>query len=68
MSSSQRLPRALADVLEGAGRRGETVRETAERRVTSVYTVKAQRRAILRRLGARNITEAASIAERERLF
>lgn len=65
--TSQRLPRSLRDVLEGAAR-GETAKETARRRVTSEATVRAQRRAILERTGARRMTEAVAIANRERLF
>lgn len=65
--SSQDLPRSLRDVLEGAAR-GETARETARRRVVSEYTVRAQRREVLRRTGARRMSEAVAIAARERLL
>lgn len=65
--STQGLPRSLRDVLEGAAN-GETAKETARRRVVSEATVRAQRRELLRRIGARRITEAVAIAGRERLF
>ena len=70
--SSRAFPRALVDVLEGAAR-GESVNETAKRRVVSPTTVRAQRREILARLRAqgipaRNITQAVAVASRERLF
>jgi RNA polymerase sigma factor (sigma-70 family) len=52
------------EVLRGAAL-GETAEETADRLRKSVDTVKSQRRAALRRLGARSIAQAVFIAREE---
>jgi DNA-binding CsgD family transcriptional regulator len=49
------------EILDDAAR-GLTVKESAGRRWKSVWTVKAQRRSILSKLGARNMTHAVSLA------
>jgi RNA polymerase sigma factor (sigma-70 family) len=52
------------DVLRGAAV-GETAVETAKRLSKSIETVKSQRRAAIRRLGARSIAQAVFIARDE---
>jgi DNA-binding NarL/FixJ family response regulator len=56
------LAPAIADVLAGAAR-GETIADTAARRVVSPLTVKTQRRVAIRELEARSITHAVALAK-----
>lgn len=62
---NRRAPVALTrherEVLDDAGD-GLTVRESAERRGKSSETVKTQRKRIMIKLGARNITQAVAMA------
>jgi DNA-binding CsgD family transcriptional regulator len=55
------LTRHEREVLDDAGD-GLTVRESAKRRGKSSETVKTQRKRIMIKLGARNITQAVAIA------
>jgi DNA-binding CsgD family transcriptional regulator len=55
------------DVLRDASR-GLTVVESAESRFKSPETVKSQRRQVLLKLGARNMTHAVALAAAERLI
>jgi DNA-binding CsgD family transcriptional regulator len=50
-----------SDVLAGAAL-GETARETASRQRKGVETVRSQRKAVIKKLGARDITNAVSLA------
>jgi DNA-binding NarL/FixJ family response regulator len=54
------LSRSECDVLDDAAR-GMTIRESAASRFKASETVKSQRRSILLKLGARNMTQAVSI-------
>jgi len=56
------LAPAVRDVLRGAAL-GESIAETAARRVTSPFTVKTQRRQAIRELGARTLTHAVAIGK-----
>jgi DNA-binding CsgD family transcriptional regulator len=55
------------EVLEDAAN-GLTIAETARRRFKGRQTVKTQRRSILLKLGARNISQAVAIVTRNRLI
>jgi len=60
VTQSANLTPAVRDVLLGAAR-GESVAETAARRVVSPETVKTQRRYAIAELGARNMTHAVAL-------
>lgn len=64
-SEALSLAPAVLDVLRGAAR-GESVADTAARRVTSPWTVKSQRRDAIRTTGARTLTQAVVIALKDR--
>jgi DNA-binding NarL/FixJ family response regulator len=60
---SGRLTPAMVDVLAGAAR-GESVVDTARRRVVSPHTVATQRKLALQVLHARTMPEAVAVAVR----
>jgi DNA-binding CsgD family transcriptional regulator len=62
---SEYLPPALLDVIRGAAN-GETIADTAARRVVSPHTVKSQRRDAMRELGAKTMPHAVAIVVKER--
>jgi DNA-binding NarL/FixJ family response regulator len=58
------LSDAEIEILDDAAD-GLTMRGSAARRVKSIETVKSQRKSILAKLGARNMTHAVAIATRD---
>jgi DNA-binding CsgD family transcriptional regulator len=69
-ASTTRVPKLSAaelDILRDAAR-GLTVAESAATRFKGTETVKSQRRQILLKLGARNMTHAVALAAVERLI